>query len=311
MDALRSRRRSWLLLVALTLLFSGCSLRKLAMGSVANTLASSGDTYARDDDPQLVGEALPFALKTMESVLAETPEHQGLLLAACQGFTQYAFAYVELDAQRLEVDDYRAAQRQRDRALKLYLRARGYCFRALDLKVPGTSAALPLKLGEALGRFQRADVPVLAWTGFAWGAAILEGLDRPDLVVDLPAVRALFDRALELDPDWQQGMLHETLIGFEALPAAMGGSLDRARQHYERALALSGGKRPSVQVSWASNVSVKQQHRHEFETLLNQALAIDPDAQPDQRLQTLIAQEHARILLQQADDLFLDDEDDP
>ncbi len=31
----------------------------------------------RDDDPELVGAALPFSLKLMESVLAETPEHRG------------------------------------------------------------------------------------------------------------------------------------------------------------------------------------------------------------------------------------------
>ena len=36
----------------------------------ASALTSGGDTYATDDDPELVRDAVPFGLKTMEAVLA-------------------------------------------------------------------------------------------------------------------------------------------------------------------------------------------------------------------------------------------------
>jgi hypothetical protein len=50
-------------------LVSGCALvKRKAVGMVASTLASSGDVFTRDDDLELVGDAIPFGLKLYESV---------------------------------------------------------------------------------------------------------------------------------------------------------------------------------------------------------------------------------------------------
>ena len=46
--------------------------------------------------------ALPFSLKLIESALAENPKHEGLLLAATHGFAQYAYAFVQMDADEIE-----------------------------------------------------------------------------------------------------------------------------------------------------------------------------------------------------------------
>jgi predicted anti-sigma-YlaC factor YlaD len=43
----------------------------------------------------------------------------------------------------------------------------------------------------------------------------------------------------------------------------------------------------------------------EFESLLNRALAIDPDANPDTRLLNLVMQRRARWLLSRKAELFL------
>ena len=82
------------------LLASGCSVKRIAVNQIGNALASGGSTFEGDDDPDLVGDALPFALKTMESLLAESPKHQGLLLATASGFTEYAYAFVASRAER-------------------------------------------------------------------------------------------------------------------------------------------------------------------------------------------------------------------
>lgn len=79
-------------------LLSGCSLRTLAVNKLGDSLASGGSTFASDDDPELVVQALPFSLKLMESILAETPNHRGLLLATSSGFTQYAYGEREAAA---------------------------------------------------------------------------------------------------------------------------------------------------------------------------------------------------------------------
>src|SRR5258705_10221109 len=89
-------RWSWLLL--LLALVSGCSVKKYAINKLGDALSGSGTTFASDDDPELIKAAVPFSLKLIESLLAESPDHQGLLLAACSGFTQYSFAFVNQDA---------------------------------------------------------------------------------------------------------------------------------------------------------------------------------------------------------------------
>ena len=80
---------------ALTVL-PGCAvLKHKAVGMVASTLASSGDVFTRDDDLDLVGQAIPFGLKLYESLLDSAPKNKDLLLATCSNFTQYGVAYLE------------------------------------------------------------------------------------------------------------------------------------------------------------------------------------------------------------------------
>ena len=292
------------LVVVLTLLAAGCSIKRMAINSLADTLAASGDVFAADNDPELIRDAVPFSLKTVESLLVSVPTHQGLLLTACSGFTQYAYAFVQLDAELIEPKDYQAATAGRDRALKMYVRARDYCLRGLELKYTGARAALLSSPETALASAKREDVPLLYWSGASWGAAIALGLDKPELIADFPAVRALFHRALQLDETHSRGAIHEALISLEAVPDVMGGSPDRARKHFERAVELSKGASAGPYVTFAGSVSLPAKNRSEFEQLLNQALAIDIDKEPALRLANILAQRRARFLLSRTAELF-------
>lgn len=300
---------SILLAILTILLLSGCSsVKKAAVNQLADTLAQGGDTFTSDEDPELVRDALPFGLKTQEMLLAETPEHLGLLLATCKGFTLYGFAFVELEADRLENTSYRAAKAQRARALKLYLRGQDYCLRAFAVRFPGKVDVLRRDPALALQGAQPEDVPLLHWTALSWGAAISLALDQPEIVIDLPVTRALLEKSLELDEDYDLGSLHDAMIAVEGLPETMGGSFERARVHFERALELNGGTRAGTYVSWATSVAVKTQNRKEFRDVLEKALAIDPEARPSERLTNIIQQQRARLLLDQIDDLFLEED---
>jgi predicted anti-sigma-YlaC factor YlaD len=292
-------------LIAAMALSSGCSLKTMAVKAVANTLSESGDTFSRDDDPQLVKDAVPFALKTYESLLETVPNHEGLLLATCSGFTQYSYAFVHLEAEQIEPTDYEAATEMKQRALKLYLRGRDYCTRLLELRSRGVVAKLQIDPANALRWASRDDVPLLYWAGAAWGGAISLGLDRPDLVADFPAVKALMERALALQEDYNNGAIHAVMISLEALPETMGGSTARARRHFDRAVELSGGNDPGPYVTLAASVAAPAQNRDEFVKLLEHAVGIDPDKNLSMRLPTLIAQKRARHLLSRVDDLFV------
>lgn len=294
------------LLLALPLGLASCSIKRWAVRSVADSLTSGTDSFGTDDDPELIRDALPFGLKTMESLLAVVPDHRGLLLSLCQGFTSYSNAFVQSEGDLLVNTDYARATRLHERALGLYLRARGYGLRGLDLRYRGISDSLKLDPVRAAARIEKRDLPLLYWTAAAWGSAISLGKDRPELLADLPAIRALMERGLALDEAYQGGALHEALILLDALPEAMGGSEARARGHFERAVALSRDTKPSPYVTLAQTVSVQKQDRAEFERLLNRALEFDPDQDPSQRLVTIVTLRKARALLDRQDEFFVE-----
>jgi len=290
----------------LVLLSGACSVRSLAIDGLAGVLASGADTFASEEDPELAREAMPFVLKAIEAVLAEDPEQEEMLLAACTSFTQYSYAFVQTDATLLEFEDYAASLALEERALKLYLRARDFGLRGLELRHPGCSEALRAAPAEAVTAFEVDDLPLVYWTAAAWGLAISVGSDRPEVVADVDAVRALLRRALDLDEDYDNGVIHEAMLVIESFPEVMGGSPARARFHFERALELSGGRNAGPYVTFAQSVAVPSQNRPQFESLLGTALAVDPDAEPQSRLSNLLAQERARHLLKHTDEFFLE-----
>jgi predicted anti-sigma-YlaC factor YlaD len=299
------RRWAAFLLITVSAVGTGCSLKTMAVNTVADTLSETGDTFTSDEDLKLVGDAIPFALKLQETLLESVPEHRGLLLSTCSGFTQYSYAYVETEAETLEAVRRPEIQELRDRALKLYLRGRRYCFRAMNERFGDTASELLLQNPEALAaKARRNDVSLLYWTAASWGAAIALGIDRPELAIDLPTVRVLAERALALDAGWNRGALHELFITLDSLPEALGGNPARAREHFARAVELQKGASPGPYVALATGVAVPSQDRAEFERLLKQALAIDPDQDPPNRLAALVTQKRARLLLERIDERF-------
>jgi predicted anti-sigma-YlaC factor YlaD len=285
---------------------SGCAVKKLAINSLGNALSSGVSTYATDDDPELIRDATPFGLKTIESLLQESPRHRGLLYAACSGFTQYAYAFVEQEADFVEAKDFARSAELRKRARKLYRRALEYGFRGLEVDLPSFRESLRTDSAAALAKTRKRDVPLLYWTGSALGAAIAISKDDADLTAQQPQMEALMRRALLLDETYDNGSIHDFFISYEGGRATVGGSLEKAREHFARSTELSKGSRAWPFVNFAEVVSVATQNRKEFSTLLEKALAIDPDKVPEVRLTNLIAQQRARWLLGRADELFVE-----
>lgn len=306
-NALVAKGYALFVAITLSLASSGCSVRNLAVNSMGDALAASGSGFGSDDDPELVGAAAPFSLKLMESVLAETPSHRGLLLAATQGFVQYAYAYVELRADELEDTDIRAAYAQRERARRLYLRARNYGLRGLEAAHPGLTQALKADPVAAVARTTKEDVATLYWTGVAWAAAISLSKDDPFLIADLPVAEALVRRALALEETYDHGTIHVFLISYEMSRAGLSAEAPAmARRHFARAVELTGGQHAAPYVTLAESVSISERNRKEFEQLLARALKLDAAAKPEWRLVNTVMQQRARWLLARTDKLFAD-----
>jgi predicted anti-sigma-YlaC factor YlaD len=294
-------------LVLCMVLFPACSIKRIAVNKLGNALAAGGATFEGDDDPDLVGDSLPFALKLMESLLAESPRHTGLLLASARGFTEYSYAFVGQSAELAFRENVAESNVLRARSRRLYLRGRAYGLRALEIRYPGFNAALDRDCHAALARVRVKDLPLLYWTAAAQGLAIAASKDDPEMIAQLPMVEAFVQRAIELDETWNEGALPEFLISVEGARSGVSEEHRQAvlRRHFERALQLSAGKRASLFVSYAENSAVATQNRNQFRDLLSRALSIDADQYPATRLANLIAQRRARWLLECADELFL------
>jgi predicted anti-sigma-YlaC factor YlaD len=291
-----------LALLALTL--GACSIRQLAVNEFATVVVREG-AFSRDDDPELIRAAAPFSLKLLESLLAESPDHEGLLLAAARGFTQYAYAFLQQDSEEAEENDFARALLLEGRARGLYRRGRDYGLRGLARGRPDFVGQLRADPRRAVSSVSIPDVPLLYWTGASWGALIGLSKDTPEAIADLPIVEAIVDRALDLDESFGRGALHTFMISFESTRS--GGKGDpslRAREHFRRARELSGGTDAAPLLALAEAVCVPQQRRAEFESLLRQALEIDIDRDKEIRLANVVAQHRARWLLSRSERLF-------
>jgi len=306
MSAVAINRIIWLLMAGLAVVGPGCSVKRLAINKVGDSLAGGGQTFASDDDPELVKAAVPFSLKLMESLLSESPRHEGLLLAAGSGFTQYAYAFVQQDADELEEKDLAAAEELRGRARRLYLRGRNYGLRGLEVRHKGFEKALRADPKQAVRAATVKDVPLLYWTAVSWAGAVSLSKDNPDLIAEMPLVEAMMDRALSLDESFGNGAIHSFLITYEmSRPGGAGDPAARSRQQFERAVELTQGLQAGPMVSYAEAVCVQKQDLKQFETLLQQALTLNPEVKPEWRLVNLVMQRRAKWLLSRTDQLFL------
>jgi predicted anti-sigma-YlaC factor YlaD len=203
--------------------------------------------------------------------------------------------------------EYEKQSQMRGDAKKLYLRGRDYVMRALELKHPGFSANLKGEaLQAALSKMTKADVPYLYWAAAGWAAAYAINPFDFALSVTINEPIAMMTRALAIDPTYQQGAIQEFFVSYyAAAPGSLGGSPEKAKESYQQALELSKGRRPSVYVSYAQSIAVPEHNRQGFIDALKKALAIDPNADPNNRLETIITQQRAKWLLDHVDNYFL------
>jgi hypothetical protein len=300
----RPARQAALVAVLACLCTAGCSIRQAGINRMASALTETAGAYATDNDPEFVRLAAPSTLKMIEMLLEEQPRHDGLLTTACRGFTQYAYAFLQVDAELAAPSETARAADLRQRARAMYIRAAGYCWRALEARHEGIRSAIATDPERAVRSLTVADVPLVYWLGGAWGGEL--NLDDRQLqrLTELAAIRVMLTRALALDDGWESGALHEAFIVLDGMSPLLGGSSTRAREHFDRAVALSNGQSAFAYVALASGVSVRAGNRGEFERLLQAALAIDADARPPLRLANLVAQRLARGLLSEAPRLF-------
>lgn len=290
----------WVGWVFLAIALCACSPRHLLVQGVADELASQGQTD--EEDLGLVRDASPFYLKLSESLLKETPGHLKLAQAVSSGFTQYAYAFVAFDAERLVATDARAAHALNERARRMYLRAQRHALTALELSAPGFRQRLMRGGASAEGAnpvLRAEQVELAYWAAASWGAYIALSKDDPDAVADLPAVVRLAQWAWNTAPGHGNGALASLMGTLEA--ARPGGSSARATQFFDQAITLGDGKNAGPYVAKAEALALPAGDRPAFEVLLRQALKASAQRRD---MSNQVMHNRAEWLLGMADDLF-------
>lgn len=282
---------------ALLAALCACSPRMMLVNGLANELANQGQMP--EEDLGLARDASAFYLKLSESVLLQSPGNLKLAEAVAGGFTQYSFAFIAFDADRAEAKDAKAAQKLRERAARLYLRAHHHAMAALEHDAPGFRAALAHAEPSRWPRLSDSQVPIAYWAAASWGGYISLSKDDPDAVADLPLAMRLAQLAWERSPDFGDGALASLMGQFEL--ARPGGTAAAALRFFDGAIATSGGKNAGAFVAKAEAIALPAGDRAAFNELLKQALAAST-ARRD--LPNVAMRERALWLQGVADDLF-------
>jgi predicted anti-sigma-YlaC factor YlaD len=297
------------LLPLAALICLNCSINTL----VANALTSGGTStvFTGDSDPELVGDALPFAIKMYEALLDTAPNHQGLMFTTGSLYIMYANAFVQGPADMLPLAEWQARDAELARAKRLYLRGSGILYDALEAKHRGFKRAAaqesgaPGALQPFMKKCKKEDAGLLYWAAAGGMAAYSIDVLDFDLNARIPEWSVMVQRAYELDPNFGGAALDEFFILFYgALPELLGGDKERAEFHFQRALEKTGGNSAGAYISYAQMLCIPAQDYETFKDCLEKALAIDPDADLSTRLVTIISQRKARWLLDNAYNYF-------
>lgn len=281
-----------LLLLLSALLLQGC-VQTLAIRTMSGIMDYGLESFNEEGDLKLAESALGSNLKLVEALIKGDPENRKLLLMAAQGFNAYALAFAEDDSV--------------ERARGFYLRGRDYAMRILSQN-PKFREALDKDVAAfeaALQTLSNDDVPAVFWTAFGWGSYI--NIARSDIgaVADLPKVLAMMEFVRQHDPTYFYGSPYLILGSIEgSMPQALGGKPEKAREYFERALGVNGGKFLLTYIYYAKTYAVQQQNQELFESLLKKVDDAPLDILPEARLSNAVAKKKAKLLRDHINDLF-------
>ena len=219
-----------------------------------------------------------------------------------QQLHQCGVAYIETDALVLgEAQHHDEVVHLNARALKLYLRAKGYCERAMEVRFPGIMQKLPADPVRALAKAEKKDVPLLYWMAASWGSAIALGVRTSSSTCRRCGRGAGHCARRNVEPG---NAARDVRLARQPVAGARRQSRTGADALYQGGRTAEGPVAGAVAL--ALGVAVPAQDRAEHEKLLKEALAIDPAKDPSNQLVTLV-QQRARALLDQIDTEFPSD----
>jgi len=280
-------RASLLLLASVSL--GGCaSLLSSAATGLADNLSTA---ILNQDDPETVRAGAPSYLLLLDSFVEGNPDDPDILAAGATLYATYGAVFAE--------DEVRAS--------RLTSRARRYALKAMCESYSPACGWPDATYDEFVATLdgigpKRADY--LYTYGFASLAFLRAHSSDVNSIAELPQIEALLEHYLDISGDAVNSNAYTYMgILLTLRPPAAGGEPERAREYFEKAIALTDGKDLGAKVEFARSYAKKLYEREMHDQLLNEVMAADP-YQDGFTLTNVLAQEEAAVLLAEADDYF-------
>ena len=286
MDTFLRSRAKGISLLHLSLLLVGCERFFLRLSQPLFTDLSTA--FLAQRDPALVREGLPAYLILLDGLIDGNPHNKDLLLTAARAYSAYSMAFVEEEKRR-----------------RLFAeKARDYAFRALELHRRGFFRAKDGPHQDFLAylsSFRRGDVPYLFHTASIWAGWIEANSDSVDALADLPKVKAMVERVLEIDETYYYGAAHAFMgVLLSIYPPSLGGRPEEGRTHFERAIEIGKGRYIPTYVMYARYYAKPLYRRDLFFSLLKRARSLPVDKVPELTLINTLARDEAERLMEEA-----------
>ena len=278
-----------ILVLVSAVLLHGCSYAGSKLGSVfADNLT---DAITGNPDIETVREGLPAYLIMVDSFISDETKSPGLLQAAAILNGSYASGFVaDVDRQLLLTEkSLQYALRAGCSALKWMCSIRTMTYDELRVNV---------------ANLRPKHVPVAYTLASSWAGWIQARSEDWSAIGELARVKILMVRVNELDELYDNGGPPMYLGVFETLlPPAYGGRPELGREYFERAIEISQGRFLYAKVLFAENYARMVYDRELHDRLLSEVIDEDP-VEEGMTLQNSIAQQRARALLEESDEVF-------
>ena len=299
------------LLLSLVLVVS-CDIGKITVNTTSKVLVRGQPALQMESDYELARQAIPGALKTVESFWVVDPDNKRLIKILTEGYCQYGTAFVEDDWEAAKMkNDIDAVEYNNRRASHIFTRCLNYALKSLGDRWKKEIFGKPEVVKKLLADTGAGKRTPMMFAGMALGSMINHNLDRIEMISYLSTVIAIMNRVIELDKahppkNEQHAALPYVVLGMldTAKPKALGGDPDKAQAEFEMALKLTNNKFLLARTLMAFRVGRSRNDRKFFHEQLKQVLETPASVWPEQRLANEVAHRKARRYLKNEKELF-------
>jgi hypothetical protein len=268
---------------------SGCaSLVSSAASGMTDDISAS---VLNQDDPETAKAALPTFMVLIDGMIRDNPRDPDLLASGATLYASYGAIFAD--------DEQRAS--------RLTTRARNYASTAMcESYTPSCDWADATydEFVDSLEGIGAREAEVLYTYGFASLAFLRAHSSDWNSLAELPQMEALFNHYMDISGDAANTAVYTYMgILLTLRPPALGGEPERAREYFEKAIALTNGRDLSAKVEFARGYAKLLYERELHDRLLTEVLEADP-YYDGFTLGNVMAKEQAAALMAEADDYF-------